>query len=91
MRGGTSKGLILREQDLPENEDIREKVITSIFGSSVNGQIDGVGGGTPLTSKLAIVGPTNESGCNIFYKFGQVSVNSQKLTIKLLAEIWLPL
>lgn len=82
MRGGTSKGLIIKDQDLPIDERERERVITTIYGSSTNGQIDGIGGGTPLTSKLAIVGPTTKMGCDIFYKFGQVSVYQKTIDYK---------
>ncbi|MCC3648485.1 PrpF protein [Cytobacillus oceanisediminis] len=79
MRGGTSRGLIFKDVDLPKDPHERELVITKIYGSSKNGQIDGVGGGTPLTSKVAIVGVTDQLGCDIFYTFGQVSTNNQKI------------
>jgi 2-methylaconitate cis-trans-isomerase PrpF len=79
MRGGTSKGLIFKDVDLPKNPKDRDYVITKIYGSSKNGQIDGIGGGTPLTSKVAIVGVTDVQGCDIYYTFGQVSTNSQNI------------
>ncbi|MGM0865778.1 MAG: 2-methylaconitate cis-trans isomerase PrpF family protein [Bacillota bacterium] len=79
MRGGTSKGLIFKDMDLPKDAKDRDYVITKIYGSSKNGQIDGIGGGTPLTSKVAIVGVTDKPGCDIYYTFGQVSTNSQNI------------
>ncbi|MCR8850465.1 PrpF protein [Rossellomorea sp. SC111] len=79
MRGGTSKGLIFKDMDLPKDPKDRDYVITKIYGSSKNGQIDGIGGGTPLTSKVAIVGVTEKAGCDIYYTFGQVSTNSQNI------------
>ncbi len=79
MRGGTSRGLIFKDIDLPKDPNERDLVITKIYGSSRNGQIDGVGGGTPLTSKLAIVGVTDRLGCDIYYTFGQVSTKSQSI------------
>ncbi len=79
MRGGTSRGLILKDVDLPKDPYERDLVIAKIYGSSKNGQIDGIGGGTPLTSKVAIVGVTHKLGCDIFYTFGQVSTNNQKI------------
>lgn len=82
MRGGTSRGLILKDVDLPKDPNERDLVIAKIYGSSKNGQIDGIGGGTPLTSKVAIVGVTNKFNCDIFYTFGQVSTNSQKVDYK---------
>src|SRR5690625_816190 len=79
MRGGTSRGLIIKDSDLPRDPAKRDKVITKIYGSSENGQIDGVGGGTSLTSKLAIVGMTEKLGCDVFYEFGQVDIKSKKV------------
>ncbi|MFT0800944.1 PrpF domain-containing protein [Bacillus swezeyi] len=79
MRGGTSKGLIFKDVDLPKDPTKRDFVITKIYGSSKNGQIDGIGGGTSLTSKVAIVGVTDKLGCDIYYTFGQVSTNSRNI------------
>lgn len=77
MRGGTSKGLILRRSDLPADEALRDGVILRIYGSPDNSQIDGLGGGTSTTSKLAIVGPSSHPDANIDYTFGQVSLDRQ--------------
>jgi 2-methylaconitate cis-trans-isomerase PrpF len=77
MRGGTSKGLILRRSDLPADEVLRDGVILRIYGSPDNSQIDGLGGGTSTTSKLAIVGPSSHPDANIDYTFGQVSLDRQ--------------
>lgn len=77
MRGGTSKGLILRKSDLPANPELRDGVILRIFGSPDNSQIDGLGGGTSITSKLAIVGPSSHPNTHIDYTFGQVSLDRQ--------------
>ncbi|MCM2534173.1 PrpF protein [Neobacillus pocheonensis] len=75
MRGGTSKGLILRRSDLPADPVLRDGVILRIFGSPDNSQIDGLGGGTSTTSKLAIVGPSSNPNTHINYTFGQVSLD----------------
>lgn len=53
QRGGTSKGVYFHEKDLPENRQLREKVILSVFGSPDIRQIDGLGGADPLTSSVA--------------------------------------
>lgn len=79
MRGGTSRGLIMKDVDLPKDPDKRDAIITKIYGSSENGQIDGIGGGTSITSKLAIVGVTEKQDCDIFYTFGQVDITSKKV------------
>ncbi|MCS7461456.1 PrpF protein [Paenibacillus doosanensis] len=75
MRGGTSKGLILRKYDLPANAVLRDQLILRMFGSPDSSQIDGLGGGTSLTSKLALVGPPSRNGAHIDYTFGQVSLD----------------
>ena len=77
MRGGTSKGLILRRSDLPADPALRDGVILRIYGSPDNSQIDGLGGGTSTTSKLAIVGPSTHPDAHIDYTFGQVSLDRQ--------------
>ena len=58
MRAGTSKGIFLKENDLPADQNLRDKVILRIFGSPDVRQIDGLAGADPLTSKLAIIGPS---------------------------------
>jgi len=73
MRGGTSKGVFLREKDLPEDKDKRDKIILKIFGSPDVRQIDGLGGADPLTSKVAIIGPPSRPDADVDYTFGQVS------------------
>lgn len=73
VRGGTSKGIFLMENDLPKDEEKRAKVIRAIFGSPDIRQIDGLGGADVLTSKLAIVGPPTVEGADVDYTFGQVS------------------
>lgn len=79
MRGGTSKGLVINRMDLPASETERDDVIVQVFGSSHESQIDGVGGGTAVTSKLAIVDASNEKGIDINYTFGQVSLSENEI------------
>jgi 2-methylaconitate cis-trans-isomerase PrpF len=75
QRGGTSKGVYFHENDLPESLHLREKVILSVFGSPDIRQIDGLGGADPLTSKVAIVGPSERDDADVNYTMGQVSIN----------------
>lgn len=79
MRGGTSRGLVFKDSDLPLDHEARERVILKIYGSSPNGQIDGVGGGTSVTSKVAIVGISSTNESDIYYTFGQVGVNKKSI------------
>lgn len=77
MRGGTSKGLILRKSDLPADPALRDETILRIYGSPDSNQVDGLGGGTSLSSKLAIVGPPSQPDAHIDYTFGQVSLEKK--------------
>ena len=79
LRGGTSKGIYLKEADIPADPAAREKTILSIFGSPDRRQIDGLGGADPLTSKVCIVGPPPDdepraAGAHLSYTFGQVEI-----------------
>ncbi|HEV7432236.1 MAG TPA: PrpF domain-containing protein, partial [Steroidobacteraceae bacterium] len=57
MRGGTSKGLYFHVDALPSDRPSRDRVLLAAMGSPDVRQIDGVGGGHPLTSKVAVIGP----------------------------------
>jgi len=74
MRGGTSKAIFLLKNDLPKNEELRDKIIRRIFGAPDVREIDGLGGADPLTSKLAIIGPSTRKDCDVDYLFGQVNM-----------------
>lgn len=78
MRAGTSKGIFLKENDLPAPGPARDDVILQIFGSPDKRQIDGLAGADPLTSKLAIIGPGSH-GCDVDYTFAQVSITDAKV------------
>jgi 2-methylaconitate cis-trans-isomerase PrpF len=57
MRGGTSRGPYFRRADLPEDRETMGRVILAAVGSPDVRQIDGIGGATTLTTKVAIVSP----------------------------------
>ena len=76
MRGGTSKGVYLLGNDLPKDQEKRDKVILSVFGSPDSRQIDGLGGADPLTSKLAIIGRSDRDDADVDYTFGQVELKN---------------
>ena len=75
MRGGTSKGLYFLKEDIPNDIAKREDFLLSVFGSPDNLQINGVGGGNPLTSKVAIVSKSKRSDVDVDYLFLQVAVD----------------
>lgn len=84
MRGGTSKGLFFQKEDLPTDDSTRDKVILSAFGSpDPNGrQIDGLGGATSTTSKVAIVEKNKNDINSVNYTFGQVDIQSPLIDMK---------
>jgi 2-methylaconitate cis-trans-isomerase PrpF len=74
MRGGTSRGPFFLASHLPRDPRERDAVLMSAMGSGHELQIDGIGGGNPLTSKVAIVGPATIPGAQVDYLFAQVKV-----------------
>jgi len=75
MRGGTSKAVFLKKNHLPVDPARRDAVILEVFGSPDVRQIDGLAGADPLTSKLAIIGPSTRPDADVDYTFGQVSID----------------
>jgi 2-methylaconitate isomerase len=81
MRGGTSKGVFFRLQDLPEAAQApgraRDALLMRVIGSPdpYGKQIDGMGGATSSTSKTVIVAKSTRPGHDVDYLFGQVSID----------------
>jgi hypothetical protein len=76
MRGGTSRGVIVERDALPADDEQRNIVVAQMFGAGSAGQIDGLGGGLPNTSKVAVVGPSADDAADVDYLFGQVAVQT---------------
>lgn len=82
MRGGTSKGVFFRLQDLPERcqmpGEARDRLLMRVIGSPdpYGQQIDGMGGATSSTSKTVILSPSTRDDHDVDYLFGQVSIDS---------------
>lgn len=72
MRGGTSKGLYFLAQDLPSDSAARDAFLLAAMGSPDVREIDGMGGGHPLTSKVAVVKKSSREGIDVDYLFLQV-------------------
>jgi 2-methylaconitate cis-trans-isomerase PrpF len=79
MRGGTSRGPFFVSSDLPADPAARDDVLIAAMGAGHELQVDGIGGGHPLTSKVAIVGPSQRAGADVDYLFAQVDVKSRKV------------
>lgn len=74
MRGGTSRGPFFLASDLPASPAERDALLLSVMWAGNDLGIDGIGGGNPLTSKVAIVGPATLAGADVDYLFAQVRV-----------------
>jgi 4-oxalomesaconate tautomerase len=72
IRGGTSKGLYFHARDLPDDVATRDAVLLAAMGSPDGREIDGMGGGHPLTSKVAVVQPSTRPDADVDYLFLQV-------------------
>jgi len=75
MRGGTSKGLIFHKKDLPSDRNVLTEYLLKIMGSPDLRQINGLGGGTSVTSKVCIISKSLEKDVDIDYFFAQVEVD----------------
>ena len=80
MRGGTSKGGYFLAEDLPADPAIRDSFLLRIMGSPDPRQIDGMGGADPLTSKVAVVRKSMQTGVDVDYLFLQVFVDQAIVT-----------
>jgi 4-oxalomesaconate tautomerase len=79
MRGGTSKGAYFLADDLPDQPVLRDQVLLAVMGSPDKRQIDGLGGGDSLTSKVAIIKPSLRPGADVDYLFAQVLVEEARV------------
>ena len=81
MRGGTSKGVFFKRDDLPEAAQvagkIRDQILLRVIGSPdpYAKQIDGMGGATSSTSKTVILAKSTQAEHDVDYLFGQVSID----------------
>ncbi len=81
MRGGTSKGVFFRLEDLPKQAQVageyRDNLLLRIIGSPdpYGKQTDGMGGATSSTSKTVILSKSSQVGHDVDYLFGQVAID----------------
>jgi 4-oxalomesaconate tautomerase len=80
MRGGTSKGAYFLADDLPATPAERDDLLLRVMGSPDSRQIDGIGGGHPLTSKVAVIQRSAEPDIDIDYLFLQVQVDAPRVS-----------
>ena len=82
MRGGSSRGPYFRRSDLPRDRDLLARVLISAVGSGHPLNIDGIGGGNAVTTKVAMLSASDDDWADIDYFFAQVSVEDRLVDFK---------
>ena len=82
LRGGTSRGPYFRRDALPEDRDLLAQVLVAAVGSGHALNIDGIGGGAAVTTKVAMLSPSAQPDCDVDYFFAQVSVTDRLVDYK---------
>ena len=82
LRGGTSKGVYILEDDLPADKAAWEPLLLRLMGSPDKKQIDGLGGAQSVTSKIAIIKKSSRPDADVDYTFAQVSVDKPLVSYK---------
>ncbi|MEL6452089.1 MAG: 4-oxalomesaconate tautomerase [Pseudomonadota bacterium] len=82
MRGGTSRGPYLHRTDLPEDREALAQILIAMVGSGHPINIDGIGGGTAVTTKVAMLSAGSDGWADVDYFFAQVSVEDRQVDFK---------
>lgn len=82
MRGGTSRGPYLNRMALPEDRETLAKVLVAAIGAGNPLNIDGIGGGAAVTTKVAILSVSDDEWADVDYFFAQVSVEEAVVDFK---------
>ena len=82
MRGGTSRGPYFRREDLPEDLETLAEVLIAAVGSGHPLNIDGIGGGAAVTTKVAMLSKSDDDWADVDYFFAQVSVEDRLVDFK---------
>jgi 2-methylaconitate cis-trans-isomerase PrpF len=83
MRAGTSKGLFIHKKDLPASQAEWGPHLISALGSrgGDRSQLDGIGGGSSTTSKVAVVSPSTREDADVDWTFVQVAVGKESVDL----------
>lgn len=79
LRGGSSRGPYLNRADLPEDQDTLAQVLIAMVGAGHPLNIDGIGGGAAVTTKVAMLSPSDDPDADIDYFFAQVQVTEREV------------
>ena len=82
IRGGSSRGPFFKAADLPNDRDQLSQVLVAAVGSGHPLNIDGIGGGNAVTTKVAILSPSEDDWADVDYFFAQVSVEDRLVDYK---------
>lgn len=82
MRGGTSRGPYFRREDLPDDQKVLAKVLIAVVGAGHALNIDGIGGGAAVTTKVAMLSVSDDEWADVDYFFAQVSVEDRQVDFK---------
>ncbi|PWE51455.1 4-oxalomesaconate tautomerase [Thioclava sp. NG1] len=82
MRGGTSRGPYFNRADLPADRETLAEVLIAVLGSGHANNIDGLGGGVAVTTKVAMLSPSDDDWAEVDYFFAQVSVEDRLVDFK---------
>lgn len=82
MRGGTSRGPYMNRVDLPADRETLARVLISMVGAGHPLNIDGIGGGAAVTTKVAMLSKSQDDWADIDYFFAQVSVEEELVDFK---------
>ncbi|WP_417259396.1 4-oxalomesaconate tautomerase [Celeribacter sp.] len=82
MRGGTSRGPYFNRADLPEDRETLARVLLAVVGSGHPLNIDGIGGGAAVTTKVAMLSPSQDAWADVDYFFAQISVLDRMVDFK---------
>ena len=82
MRGGTSKGPYFNRADLPEDLETLAEVLVAAVGSGHALNIDGIGAGAAVTTKVAMLSRSDDEWAEVDYFFAQVSVEDRLVDFK---------
>jgi 2-methylaconitate cis-trans-isomerase PrpF len=82
MRGGSSRGPYMRREHLPEDLDTLAEVLIAMVGAGHPLNIDGIGWGAAVTTKVAMLSPGSDGWADVDYFFGQVSVEERQVDFK---------
>ena len=82
MRGGSSRGPYFKRDDLPTDLEALSEVLIAVVGAGHELNIDGIGGGAAVTTKVAMLSPSKLPGVDVDYFFAQVGVTEKIVDYK---------